>query len=226
MNIVITGAGRGIGFEIVKQLSKNAAHTIIAVSRNIAAIEALNKSNVHALQADITHSENMEGIAMAAASRLGTVDILINNAGVLLNKPFAHYTPDEARRIFEVNFFAPANLIQRLLPNLKAGSHIVNIGSMGGYAGSLKFPGLAYYSASKAALANLTECLAEELKDTGIHINCLALGSAQTEMLAEAFPGYQSPVSAAQMASFITDFALNGSKLFNGKVIPVSVATP
>jgi len=109
---------------------------------------------------------------------------------------------------------------------LQSGSHILNIGSMGGYMGSIKFPGLAYYSASKAALANLTECLAEELKDTGIRINCLALGSAQTEMLAEAFPGYQSPVSASQMATFITDFAINGSKLFNGKVLPVSVATP
>ncbi len=226
MNIVITGAGRGIGFECVKQLAEDAGHTIIAISRTITAIQNLNKPNVFALQADITHAENIEGIALAVAQRLGTVDVLINNAGILINKPFADYNPEDARRIFEVNFFAPATLIRNLLPHLKAGSHVLNIGSMGGYMGSVKFPGLAYYSASKAALANLTECLAEELKDTGIRVNCLALGSAQTEMLAEAFPGYQSPVSAAQMAAFITDFAINGSKLFNGKVLPVSVATP
>lgn len=226
MNIVITGAGRGIGFECVKQLAEDGNHTIIAISRTVTAIENLNKPNVFALQADITHAENMQAIANAVASRLGKIDILINNAGILVNKPFADYSIEDARRIFEVNFFSPALLIQNLLPYLQSGSHVLNIGSMGGYMGSVKFPGLAYYSASKAALANLTECLAEELKDTGIRINCLALGSAQTEMLAEAFPGYQSPVSASQMAAFITDFAINGSKLFNGKVLPVSVATP
>jgi NAD(P)-dependent dehydrogenase (short-subunit alcohol dehydrogenase family) len=183
MNIVITGAGRGIGFECIKQFASE-GHTIIAISRNINAIESLNNPNIFALQADITHAENMQAIANAVATRFGTIDILINNAGILINKPFTEYSIDDAHRIFEVNFFSPALLIQNLLPYLQSGSHVVNIGSMGGYMGSVKFPGLAYYSASKAALANLTECLAEELKDTGIRINCLALGSVQTEMLA------------------------------------------
>ena len=90
----------------------------------------------------------------------------------------------------------------------------------------MEFAGLSVYSSSKAALANLTEVLAEEYKDTNTKINCLALGSAQTEMLQEAFPDYQAKVSAKQMATYIKEFSLSGDKLFNGKILPVSVSTP
>jgi NAD(P)-dependent dehydrogenase (short-subunit alcohol dehydrogenase family) len=106
------------------------------------------------------------------------------------------------------------------------GSHIINISSMGGFQGSSKYRGLSYYSASKAAIACLSECLAEEFSESGIRVNCLALGSVQTEMLAEAFPGYKAPVDASEMAHFISDFALNGSKYFNGKIIPVAINNP
>lgn len=226
MNILITGAGRGIGFECVKQFSNNPANTIIAVSRNTVALAALNKPNVHVVTADISNTENVDSLVQTIASTYGTIDVLINNAGLLINRDFTDFTADDAQRIFEVNFFAPARLIQDFVPYMAKGSHILNIGSMGGYQGSAKFKGLAYYSASKAALANLTECLAEELKDNGISVNCLALGSVQTEMLALAFPGYTAQLSAEAAAHFITDFAVNGHKLFNGKILPVSVSTP
>jgi NAD(P)-dependent dehydrogenase (short-subunit alcohol dehydrogenase family) len=97
---------------------------------------------------------------------------------------------------------------------------------MGGYQGSMKFPGLALYSASKGALAVMSECLAEEFKETGIKVNCLALGAAQTEMLKEAFPNYQPPLSAEEMASFVCDFALRGQSFFNGKILPVALTDP
>jgi NAD(P)-dependent dehydrogenase (short-subunit alcohol dehydrogenase family) len=97
---------------------------------------------------------------------------------------------------------------------------------MGGFQGSAKFKGLSAYSSSKSALAGLTECLAEELKEKNIAVNCLAIGAVQTEMLNKAFPGYQAPLKANEMAAFISEFAVNGHKYFNGKIIPVSSSTP
>jgi NAD(P)-dependent dehydrogenase (short-subunit alcohol dehydrogenase family) len=155
------------------------------------------------------------------------IDILINNAGTLINKSFDAMSADEVNRLFSVNYTAPALLIKNLLPLLKAGkAHIVNITSMGGVQGSVKFAGLAHYSASKAALAVLTECLAEEYKNDDLVFNALALGSVQTEMLAEAFPNYKAPVTPEQMGAFIANFAINGRAFFNGKIIPVSITTP
>jgi len=154
------------------------------------------------------------------------IDILINNAGVLVNKPFAKLLETDFVEMLQSNFIGHVRMIQNLFHLMPQGSHILNIGSMGGYQGSAKFSGLAAYSASKAALHNLTECLAQEFAEQGIKVNCLALGSAQTEMLEKAFPGYESPVMAFEMGKYIADFALNGNRFFNGKILPVAVSTP
>ena len=110
---------------------------------------------------------------------------------------------------------------------MEKGAHVVSISSMGGIQGSLKFGGLAAYSSSKGALITLSEILAEEYKERGIIFNTLALGAVQTEMLAEAFPDYyKANISPQEMAHYIADFALNGSKVFNGKVLQVANTTP
>jgi len=103
---------------------------------------------------------------------------------------------------------------------------VVTISSMGGIQGSMKFAGLAAYSSSKGAVITLSELLAEEYKEQGIAFNVLALGAVNTEMLQEAFPGYEAPISAAEMADYIANFALIGNKYHNGKVIQVSSSTP
>ena len=167
-----------------------------------------------------------ESLRIAVMDTLGSVDILINMAGFLLKKEFLDLTNDEVRLIIETNFFGPALMIRTIKPLMHSGSHIVNISSMGGFQGSAKYEGLSVYSASKAALACLTECLALEFKEYGIKVNCLALGAVQTEMFNEAFHGFKAPVDAAQMAEFISDFALNGHKFFNGKILPVAAGNP
>lgn len=229
MNIVVTGAGRGIGYGLVKEFLKS-GHIVIAVSRNISRLEALagktTKGKLIALSLDLEDDDAPAIIENAVINELGQVNILVNNAGLLINKPFQLLGSDDFDRLFNVNVKAPFNIIRALSNHFVKGAHIVNIGSMGGYQGSAKFPGLSLYSASKGALAILTECLAEELKPAEIKVNCLALGAAQTEMLSEAFPGYQAPVSADEMASFIAWFALNGHQFFNGKILPVSLSTP
>jgi len=229
MNIIINGGTRGIGKEIVIYLAGNESNKILVTGRDIRSLKSLSVrfKNVHTLGIDLsvfdTQSEIFE---KAVLSHFIRVDILINIAGFLVAKEFIKTGNDEARLMMETNFFGPASVIKLLKPHMAEESHIVNITSMGGFQGSLKFKGLSYYSASKAALACLTECLATEFSGAGIKVNCLALGAVQTEMLTEAFPGYKAPVDAAEMGEFIADFALKGHKFFNGKILPVAVGNP
>ena len=229
MNIIINGGTRGIGREIVVYLAGNNLNNIIVTGRDEKSLKSLSDRymNVHALAIDLSVFETQSEMFINAVLRhFKHVDILINVAGNLVAKEFIKTGNDEARLMMETNFFGPASVIKILKPYMTAGSHIVNITSMGGFQGSSKYKGLSYYSASKAALACLTECLATEFSESGIKVNCLALGAVQTEMLAEAFPGYQAPVAAAEMGEFIAEFALKGHKLFNGKILPVAVSNP
>ncbi|GGG83641.1 short-chain dehydrogenase [Parapedobacter pyrenivorans] len=232
-NIIVTGASNGIGFETALALAE-VGNRIVAVARSQDGLNKLQKaairrnpeSIIHTLSFDIVYGDYENDLLPLLIEKIGQVDILINNAGTLINKPFAETTKDDCTTMLESNFLGHIQMIQHLLPLMPSGSHIVNIGSMGGYQGSVKFPGLAAYSASKAALHALTECLALELAELAIKINCLALGSAQTEMLAKAFPQYESPVTAKEMGDYIANFALTGHRFFNGKVLPVAVTTP
>lgn len=232
MLILITGASKGIGFEMVNLLSKDPNNLIIAVSRNIDSLTKLVRThNTHSIlpiKADITKAAQQKKIFQTIKSLNLSLDILVNNAGQIVNKPFEKITEKELQLVYATNVFAPFTLIQTLLPLMakKTRGHIVNIGSMGGFQGSSKFPGLSAYSSSKTALSGLTEVLAEELKPKNIAVNCLALGAVQTEMLAKAFPGYKAPLKAIQMAEFICHFATTGQNFFNGKIIPVSSTTP
>jgi len=232
-NIVITGASSGIGFEAALALAA-ADHRVVAIARSQDKLHNLKgiatgqhaESKVHTLPFDLVHGDYEQELLPFVRRQLGQVDILINNAGSLINKPFGETSIGDFSELLEINFIGHVRMIQCLLPLMPPGSHIVNIGSMGGFQGSVKFPGLAAYSASKAALHALTECLALEFTDRAIKINCLALGSAQTEMLKKAFPQYESPVTAAEMGEYIARFAVEGHRFFNGKVLPVAVTTP
>lgn len=235
MHIVVTGASRGIGFELVKAFAKD-NHIIAAIARNPKKLEILQKeclkenphAQVYPFTFDVgTIDERGPELIQKLVETLPTVDILVNNAANLINKPFESLQPHDFLETFSINFFGVVSLIQLLLPYMgKEKGHIVNISSMGGVQGSSKFPGLTAYSCSKSALNCLTEMLAVELKARNIRVNCLALGAVQTEMLAEAFPDYKADMTAARMAAFIAHFALTGHHYFNGKIIPVSFSTP
>ncbi len=221
-NIIITGVSRGIGLELVKILSKK--HQILAISRNVKPVERIE--NVKALALDLTQSNYLKKAVSYVENNWQGVDIIIHNAGKLINKPFKETTSKDFFDVYQVNVFAVAELTRVMLPHLNKGSHVLTISSMGGIQGSSKFPGLSAYSSSKGAVITLTELLAEEYKEEGIAFNALALGAVQTEMLQEAFPGYKAPTTADSMAAYIADFALFGNKYFNGKILPVANSTP
>jgi len=221
--IVITGAGRGIGYALELAARQEGYH-VFALSRNIKAIEP--SDSVHPLSIDITDTNALETFVSQLEKEGTVVDILINNAGAFLNKPFAETSKEAFEAIYQVNVFGLASITRLLLPLISQKGHVVNISSMGGVEGSAKFPGLAAYSSSKGAVSILTELLAEEYKETGPVFNALALGAVQTEMLEEAFPGFKAPLTPEEMAIYILDFALNGNRFYNGKVLPVSSSTP
>lgn len=224
-NIIITGCSRGIGFELVKYFS-NPQCQIIAIARNVETIIQLNRTNVTTFKADITNDKDLKALKSYINKTWTHIDIVIHNAGKLLNKPFFKTTTNDFLEVYKVNVLAVAALTRILIPFLKKGSHVVTLSSMGGIQGSLKFAGLSAYSSSKGALITLTELLAEEYKNAGISFNVLALGAVQTEMLKEAFPKYKAPVNAEEMAHYIGEFSLKGNNYFNGKVIQVSNTTP
>ena len=233
MKIVITGASSGVGFEAVLEFILNSEHEVVALARSEANLKRLYQiaqslnpdCKLFPAKFDIVH-DDYTSLVSFIQDRIGSVDVLINNAGQLINKPFEETTQLDFAEMLQSNLLGHVKMIHNLLPLLNENSHVVNIGSMGGFSGSAKFSGLSAYSASKAALHTLTECLAVEYRERKIHFNCLALGSAQTEMLEQAFPDYQSPVMAFEMGKYIADFALTGQKFFNGKVLPVAVTTP
>ncbi|MGS4345443.1 SDR family NAD(P)-dependent oxidoreductase [Myroides odoratus] len=223
-HIIVTGTSRGIGLETVKILAEK-GHRILAVSRKKAAELAL-LSNVTCMEIDLTVEEDLQKVSAFVANEWGHVDILINNAGALVNKPFEEITQAEFEWVYKVNVFGLARLVQLCIPYFAMNSHVVTISSMGGVQGTMKFGGLAAYSSSKGAVIILSELLAEEYKEKGISFNVIALGAVQTEMLEEAFPGYQAPLMPEEMGEYISDFALTGNKYFNGKVLEASSTTP
>ncbi len=226
MSVVITGSSRGIGFELVK-LFLNKGEKVIALSRNTQALvnAFADEKRLLPISFDV-HNGNYEELKEQISRFTPQIDLLINNAGKLVNKPFQELTLTDLQASYGTNVYGPLFMIQNLNHLFSKNAHIINIGSMGGVQGSVKFAGLAAYSSAKGALAILTECLQEEFKDTDWSFNCLCLGAVQTEMLQEAFPGYKAPISANQMAKHIVNFAFSSGSVIKGKIISVSSTNP
>ena len=223
-NVIITGTSSGIGFELVKLFSEK-NHNVLAISRNNNALRTLNLAGVMPIDLDLTESEHYNSLDKYLSS-FKNIDILINNAGYLINKPFEKTTLKDFQEVYSTNVFSVAMLTKKIIRFMSESSNVVNISSVGGVQGSMKFAGLSAYSSSKAALNILTEMLAEEYKDRKIHFNSLALGSVETKMLKKAFPDFKASTSAIEMANYIYQFSVDGYMFLNGKIVSVSSTTP
>lgn len=227
---VVTGASKGIGRETALALAGK-GHRVWAIARSEESLRTLQEhhpDHIRVETADLTSTSAIENLTgdMEQALAGESIDILINNAGGLINKTFAELTDADWRSMLDVNLMSAVTLTRSLLPQMNDGGHIVNISSMGGYQGSSKFPGLTAYSVAKGAVSILSECLAAELSGRDIRANALCLGSVQTQMFGEAFPGFEADVQPGAMGTYIADFALNGSTFYNGKVLPVALNDP
>jgi NAD(P)-dependent dehydrogenase (short-subunit alcohol dehydrogenase family) len=223
--IIIIGTSRGIGKELVLQLASNKENEIHALSRNNCP-EFAAHANIIFHRFDL-NSDKVRSNAEFIFEGIGEINFMVNNAGKLVNKPFLELTADDIQSSYQTNILGLIQSTQAAVPHLlKSGAHVLNISSMGGFQGSVKFAGLSVYSTSKAALCSFTELFAEEFKETTISMNCLCLGAVQTEMLNEAFPGYEAPHTPKEMANYIADFLFNGHRFYRGKIIPLSVSTP
>lgn len=232
--VFITGVSRGIGRAMFMQCAQLNGVDVIGVARSQQALDSLNAecqergSSGYQLYTYDLKTPELSSDLLNGIDRLGRIDVLINNAGYLVNKPFQEITYQDWLDCYQTNVYVPLRLSQQLYPYLSKSrlAHVVNIGSMGGVQGSSKFPGLSAYSSSKAALIGLTECLAEEWKDTNIRINTVNLGAVQTEMLAEAFPGFVPDHQPEEIAEWLLSFAFESGKLMNGKSVFLSDSTP
>jgi len=226
--ILISGVSRGIGRALAEELLQDENHVVTGISGTSEPVFVKGSIRGRYHHYALSHGAppDFAGLVSLLHREGLRIDVLVNNAGMMLHKPWDALTTGDFEQVMRVNVLMPLLLTQAVVPLMNRPGHVVNVTSMGGIGGTVKFPGLSLYSASKGALTILTEALAEELKETGVHVNGIAPGAVQTEMLEEAFPGYRAPVTPGEMASFLAHFALNGHKLFNGKVLPVAVTTP
>ncbi|MDI9358556.1 MAG: SDR family oxidoreductase [Phycisphaerales bacterium] len=231
MNIVVTGASSGIGYECVRVLAQDVNNRVVAIARRAERLIGLKQlcfreygNNITIVSADLSTLKTFESDQLALPS-IDCIDILINNAADVMKKTFEETEEKDWEHLFNTNFFSVVRIIKYFLPKLKQsdeGAHIVNISSMAGYPSARKFPILAAYTVTKAAVCSLTELLAEEFRQYRIRCNAICPGAVQTDMLAKIFPHADGAVTPDQIAKFIVHFALYEKNLMNGQMIPVS----
>lgn len=209
---IITGASRGIGREIVLMLARNGVHMLLC-GTDIESLGELKREverkNVRALvfAGNLAEAGTPEKIIKEADENFGRIDILINNAGVAVPKPFYETTADEWDLHMAVNARAPFLLCREALPYLKLsnGAAIINISSVVGTKG---YVNQAAYTASKHALMGFSKVLAQEVQKDGIRVHVISPGGVATDMVTEMRPDIDteeliSPRDIADIAEFL-----------------------
>ena len=189
---IVTGGGSGIGKAIALRLAKMGMNVAIA-GRNKDKLDAAAKEmkqlggKALVITADLLKLEDIERVVAETVGAFGSIDVLVNNAGIPLGKPFEESGWDEFNDVMNTNARAPFFLCQNAAPYLKKSGQgvIVNISSVVGHKGYIN---QSIYSASKHALTGLTKALAKELHEDGVRVHLVSPGGVYTEMIAVTRP--------------------------------------
>ena len=201
---LVTGGGGGIGREIAAQLKAAGANVAIC-GRNVEKLEAAAHAigGALTLPGDLLDDTYVQSCVDRTVETFGGLDILINNAGVALSKPFAETTIEDFDRVMATNVRAPFLLIRSALPHLrKARGRVINIASVVAHKG---YPLQSAYAASKHALLGLSKSLANELYEDGVRVHVISPGGVYTDMAKVARPDLSPDglISAAEVADAV-----------------------
>lgn len=230
--IIVTGSSRGIGKEIAQLLAKNGAKIIVNHSNSekeaSATVQSIKDNNGEAIaiKADVSNREDVTRLFDQAIAQYGKIDVLINNAGVMISKKIKDNTQDDFNKQFDINVKGVFNTLQEADNKLADNGIIINVSSS---TVKLMFPTYALYSASKAAVEQITRVFSKEI-GRGISVNAIAPGATETELFLKgksqefidklssmnAFNRLAKPIDIAKVVLFL---ASDDSKWISGQVI-------
>ena len=192
--VIVTGASSGIGRETAREFAKHGANVVLA-SRNREKLEAIAADIGEAasvVPVDVTDRLSVEALVRRTVEEYDAIDVLINNAGVGLFAPVADGNLENARHLFDVNFWGAVNCIQAVTPYMTSQrrGHIVNVSSV---AGHISPPHMGMYAASKHALAAVSDALRLELSGTGIGVSTIYPGLTETSFMENMLQEVEAP---------------------------------
>lgn len=236
--VIITGSSRGIGAEMARQFAKNNYNVVINYNKSkdkaMEVLEQITKNGgtAIAVKADIRVLEEVEYLYNTTIKTFGTIDVLINNAGIALTKLFIDCSFKDYQEIFYTNFRGGVALVKLVLPHMLSNGHgkIINITSVWGQTGGAME---VLYSASKGAIISFTKALAKEYALSGITVNAIAPGVIKTDMIKRIYIDGEvdevkkkipmgeiaDPIEVANLALFL---ASENANYITGQVLAVN----
>ncbi len=223
--VLVTGGSKGIGLEIVKEFINEGCH-IYVLARNRDSIPQEILKDITFIKFDLNNTAQLSEVVQ----KVGHIDVLINNAGILNSLPYDNYDPSSRDTLINVNIVAPVELItlysELMIQN--GGGRIVNISSIAGIIGQSD----VWYAISKAAMINMTKTFAKLIGPSGISINAVAPGPVETEMFSLIPVDRQKkvldrtitgrPARPKDMAQVVTWLSLHAPKHLNGTCIDMT----
>ena len=216
--VIVTGASSGIG-KATAELFASGGARVVAFARSQSKIG----KDIVTIRGDASDERDVDRLFSECESRLGPCDVLVNAAGMIDPEHLIRTTTERWDRMFAVNVRSIFLTSRRALPKMieRGSGSIVNVASISGVIGPEKFPGFVSYCASKAAVIELTEALAVEVKGRGIRVNCVSPGSVDTKMWAQASGGAPASMTPEEIAKTILFLAMDESRPMNGQNLNV-----